>query len=68
MTARSIRALSFGLLHWLSGSGSFAEKSYLTLPSYTRKLSNLRVKHQNLTTGYSTLHTFERIVEWNKRG
>ena len=46
------RALSFGLLPWQYGSGSFAEKSLLALLSHTRKSSNLRVNIRDRSTDY----------------
>ena len=38
---RAIRALTFGLLHWQSGSGSIAEKPSLMSLSHRNKFSNL---------------------------
>ena len=38
---RALRALSFGLLPWQYGSGSFAEKSLLARLSYKSKFSDL---------------------------
>ena len=49
---RAARALSFGLLPWQYGSGSFAEKSLLALLSHTRKSSNLRVHIRDCSTNY----------------
>ena len=59
---RAVRALRFGLLHWLYGSESKAEISQVSRLSYTRKLSNLRVKLQTSTTGYSTSITLTHPI------
>ena len=44
--ACAVRALSFGLLRWQYGSGSFAEKSLVALLSHTRKSSNMHAHIQ----------------------
>ena len=49
---RAGRALSFGLLPWQYGSGSFAEKSLLACLSHTRKFSNLRGMHEKVVMEY----------------
>ena len=58
---RAARALSFGLLPWQYGSGSFAEKSLLALLSHTRKSSNLRVNIRDRSTDYQGFIYYEFI-------